>query len=80
MLHLLALAAAAEVGEEHQRAPLLLDLTKEVALRSGDKAHGLRWHLNDGQVVVLEIVVDGDGADALGHHALDVPGASEGER
>ena len=71
--HLSALAAAAEVGEEHERAPLLLHLAKEVALRAGDEADGLRRHLDHGQVVVLVVVVDGDRPDALGHDALDVP-------
>ena len=37
----MALAAPAEVGKEHERAPLLLDLAQEVALRivSDDVTH-----------------------------------------
>ena len=76
--HLDALAAAAEVGKEHERAPLLFDLAEEVALRAGDEADGLGGHLDDGQVVVLVVVVlDGHRADALRHDALDVPAQAE---
>ena len=79
--HLDALAAAAEVGKEHERAPLLLDLAEEVALRAGDEADGLGGHLDDGQVVVLVVVVlDGHRADALRHDALDVLRAQNKKR
>ena len=76
--HLHALAATAEVGEEHERAPLLLDLTQEVALCAGDEAHGLGRYLDDGQVAVALVVLDGDRAHALRHDALDIPAAEEG--
>ena len=68
----MALAAPAEVGKEHERAPLLLDLAQKVALGARDKADSLRGHLDNGEVVVLVVVVDGDRPDALRHHALDV--------
>lgn len=79
LIHLLSLAASAEVGEEHQGGPLLLDLTEEVALRAGDESYGLRRHLDDSEVLVLEVLVDGDWTDTLCHDALDVPGKM-GER
>jgi hypothetical protein len=75
-----ALAAAAEVGEEHEGRPLLLHLPQEVALRARDEADRLGRHLDHGQVVVLEVLVDGDWADALRHDALDVPAQGKAHR
>mmetsp|Transcript_35988 Transcript_35988/g.94683 ORF Transcript_35988/g.94683 Transcript_35988/m.94683 type:complete len:618 (-) Transcript_35988:11-1864(-) len=69
---LLALASAAEVSEEHQRPPLLLDLPQEIALRAGDEADSLRGHHDDCQIVVIGALLNGDRADTLRHHAFDV--------
>ena len=45
--------------------------TSAAHLRSGDKADRLRRHHDGGEVVAI-VLLDVDGTDALGHHALDV--------
>ena len=74
LLHvaLLALATPAEVGKEHQRAPLLLNLPQKVALRASHKADGLRWHHDNGEVIVVRVLHDGHRANPLCHHTLNV--------
>ena len=45
--------------------------TSAAHLRSGDEADRLRRHHDGGEVIAI-VLLDVDGADALGHHALDV--------
>ena len=45
--------------------------TSAAHLRSSDEADRFRRHHDGGEVVAI-VLLDVDGADALGHHALDV--------
>mmetsp|Transcript_8122 Transcript_8122/g.20177 ORF Transcript_8122/g.20177 Transcript_8122/m.20177 type:complete len:343 (+) Transcript_8122:604-1632(+) len=64
--------ASADVAEEHQGAPLLLDGAQEVARAAGHEAHGLLGNLQHCKVAVVVVAGDRDGPRALGHDALGV--------
>ena len=66
-------AAAAEVGEEHESSPLLLNLPEEVALRACDEADSFGRHMDHGEVVILLRLFDMHRPDTLSHDAFDVP-------
>mmetsp|Transcript_100796 Transcript_100796/g.289370 ORF Transcript_100796/g.289370 Transcript_100796/m.289370 type:complete len:280 (+) Transcript_100796:1093-1932(+) len=65
-------ATTADLAEEHQCAPLLLNCPQEVAGTTRHETHGLLWDIQHRQIAIVVVVRDGDRACSLSHHALGV--------